>query len=446
MKSKNLFKSYIHYLLPTLGTMVLFSTYTMVDGIFVGKGVGRNALSAVNLSMPYVAFLFSISMLISIGSSNIITHYLGENNKIRANKAFSIGLFLSFSFSILITIISYLNLDFLIELLGATPDLKSMVKDYLSVIILFSTFFIMTYIFEIMVKADGAPHLAIIFMIVSALTNITLDYIFIFVFDFGVKGAAVATGIAQTLPCIGYFAYFKSEKSKLEFIKFKITLNKLKKIIIYGFPASLTELSTGFIILLFNNAIAKNYDEYALSTFSVIAYVFTLVVNTMLAINQSAQPLTSFYYGAKNFYNVKKIKNYMLKTVLIIGILIFLLIQIFPRNIFDLFFSTNDLEFLRFSIKSLKIFSLSFLILGFNIGIGGYLTAIKNPKHEFLISTLRGYLIISACIFIVPKLFDKSLIWYILFISEILTLIISIILINISKYKLNTSFKQKVLH
>ena len=430
MTKNNLFKTYFKYLLPTLATMVLFSTYTMIDGIFVGQGVGRHALSAVNVAMPYVALLFAVSMLISIGSSNIITYYLGREDKKKADEAFTIGLFLSLSISIILTLVSYFNLDLLVDILGATDSIKDLVKDYLSVIIFFSTFFIMTYIFEIMVKADGSPQLTIVFMIVSALTNIILDYVFIFIYNYGVKGAAIATGIAQTLPCIGYMIYFSSKRAKLRLTKFKLRLGNLKEIFIYGIPASLTELSTGFIILMFNNALGDSYGEIGLTTFSVLAYVLSLVVNTMLAINQSAQPLTSYFYGAKEYGLVKRLKRYMLVTVATGSILIFALIQIFPGQVFGLFFKSDDLEFIKFSIHALRIFSLGFLILGFNIGIGGYLTAIKRPKYEFIISALRGYISISLSIILIPIIFSYHSIWYALFASELLTLLVSLFLLN----------------
>ena len=430
MTKNNLFKTYLKYLLPTLATMVLFSTYTMIDGIFVGQGVGRHALSAVNVAMPYVALLFAVSMLISIGSSNIITYYLGREDKKKADEAFTIGLFLSLSISIILTLVSYFNLDLLVDILGATDSIKDLVKDYLSVIIFFSTFFIMTYIFEIMVKADGSPQLTIVFMIVSALTNIILDYVLIFIYDYGVKGAAIATGIAQTLPCIGYMIYFSSKRAKLRLTKFKLRLGNLKEIFIYGIPASLTELSTGFIILMFNNALGDSYGEIGLTTFSVLAYVLSLVVNTMLAINQSAQPLTSYFYGAKEYGLVKRLKRYMLVTVATGSILIFALIQIFPGQVFGLFFKSDDLEFIKFSIHALRIFSLGFLILGFNIGIGGYLTAIKRPKYEFIISALRGYISISLSIILIPIIFSYHSIWYALFASELLTLLVSLFLLN----------------
>lgn len=430
MTKTNLFKTYLKYLLPTLATMVLFSTYTMIDGIFVGQGVGSHALSAVNIAMPYVALLFAVSMLISIGSSNIITYYLGRKDEHRANESFTIGLFLSLSISIILTLVSYFNLDLLVDILGATDSIKDLVKDYLSVIILFSTFFIMTYIFEIMVKADGTPQLAIVFMVVSALTNIILDYVFIFIYDYGVKGAAVATGIAQTLPCIGYVVYFRSKKAKLTLTKFKLRLSNLKDIFIYGVPASLTELSTGFIILMFNNALGDSYGEIGLTTFSVLAYVLTLVVNTMLAINQSAQPLTSYFYGAKEYGIVNRLKRYMLITVATAGVLIFALIQLFPGQVFGLFFKSDDVEFIKFSIHALRIFSLGFLVLGFNTGIGGYLTAVKRPKYEFIISSLRGYISISLSIILIPMIFSHHSIWYALFASELLTLLVSLSLLN----------------
>ena len=163
-----------------------------------------------------------------------------------------------------------------------------------------------------MVKADGRPIVSTILMVVSALTNIILDYVFIFRLHWGVRGAAVATGIAQVLPTFGYVGYFMSKKATLKLRKFRLKFYKVKEILSYGFPASVQELSSGFVILLFNKVISTYYGVEGLAAFSVISYIMIFVVNVMLAINQSSQPLISFSFGKEKYEDVLKIRKYML--------------------------------------------------------------------------------------------------------------------------------------
>ena len=425
MKNQNLKKLYRQYLIPTILAMLLFSSYTMVDGIFVGKGIGKLGLSSVNVAMPYIAFIFSIAMLIAIGSSNIITFYMGKDDMGKAHRYFSRAIFLAIFLGITISIFSIINIDRLSSILGARDDIKDMVHDYLKIIIGFSTFFIVSYMFEIMVKADGSPKLAVVFNLISAFTNIVLDYIFIFKFSWGIKGAAIATGISQVLPAIGYMWHFLGKNSKLKFKKFKLHLKSVSEIIKFGFSASLSELSTGFTIMVFNIVIGKYYGVFGLSAFSIISYILNLFVNGMLAINQASQPLISYYLGAENLSNIKELKKLILKSVAIISIFVFVLIEIFPKQIVMIFVSDVDNEFLNFSIKTIRIFSLSFLILGYNIAFGGFSTALKNPKYELFISLSRGYILASFLVFFLPMIFGKNIIWLSLLISDAITLIFS---------------------
>lgn len=257
MKEKSLLKSYLKYLIPTITTMTLFSTYTMVDGIFVGRGVGSEGLAAVNISMPFVTLAFAFAILISIGSLNLIAHEKGRDNKKGADEFFSLGMTISVIFAISLSLVGLIFINPLVRALGASGHMVYMVKEYLSIIIYFLPFYLTSYVFEIMVKADGRPSITTILMLMSALTNVTLDYIFIFKFHWGLKGAAVATGLAQTIPTIGYIAYFLSPKSYLKFRKFKLKAFMVKEIFSYGFPASLSELSSGFCTLVLNLAVAR---------------------------------------------------------------------------------------------------------------------------------------------------------------------------------------------
>lgn len=431
MKEKSLLKSYLKYLIPTITTMTLFSTYTMVDGIFVGRGVGSEGLAAVNISMPFITLAFAFAILISIGSLNLIAHEKGRDNKNGADEFFSLGMAISVIFAISLSVVGIIFINPLVRALGASGHMVEMVKEYLSIIIYFLPFYLTSYVFEIMVKADGRPSITTILMLMSALTNVTLDYIFIFKFHWGLMGAAVATGLAQTIPTIGYLIYFLSPKSYLKFKKFKLKAFMVKEIFSYGFPASLSELSSGFCILVLNLSIAKLYGEDGLAAFSVIAYVMTFVVNTMLAINQSSQPLIGFYYGAREFDKIPVLRKYMLISVASLSIIMVLAIEIWPEFFVNVFLTDITSEFMAFASKALRIFSISFLIFGFNITNGGYLTAVAKPRFEFIITILRGYALVLAVSFIITNFMPKEYIWSTITISDFLTLIIGYFLIRI---------------
>lgn len=443
MEKKSLLNNYLKYLIPTITTMTLFSTYTMVDGIFVGRGVGSEGLAAVNIAMPFVTLAFAFAILISIGSLNLIAHEKGRQNKEGADEFFTLGVTISVVFALGLSILGFIFINPLVRFLGAKGHMVEMVKEYLSVLIFFLPFYLTSYVFEIMVKADGRPSLTTGLMILSAITNVVLDYIFIFKFHWGLWGAAVATGFAQTLPTIGYLIYFLSSKSYLKFRRFRIKTFMLKEIFSYGFPASLSELSTGFCILVFNLAIGKTYGEEGLAAFSVIAYVMTFVVNTMLAINQSTQPLVGFYYGAKEFENIPILRGYMLRSVAILSLLMVAAIELWPEFFINVFLTGVDAEFMAFASKALRIFALSFLVLGFNITNGGYLTSVGKPRFDFVITMLRGYVLVAIFSYVATVFMAKEAIWYVLIVSDSLTMLVSFFLIRLELQELK---KEKRIH
>lgn len=428
--SGNIYRTYLRFLLPTLGSMILFSSYTMVDGIFVGQGVGATALSAVNVSLPFTTVMFALAMLISIGTSNMITYQLGQKHLEKANKFFSLGIAISAGLSFLIAAFSFYHIDLILSILGAKESIRSLAHDYLHVIILFSPFFALTYVFEIFIKADGHPKLAIFLTSLSALTNIALDYIFIYIFHLGVYGAAVATGLAQLVPSLGYCLHFLSKRSNLSFTPFRFHFTDFIRIVRFGIPSALTELASGFTILLFNHSILTYYGTEKIASFSVIVYLMTLITNTMIAILQSGQPLISYSFGAEAYFTMKKLRRMIFLTIAISSIVLVALIQIFPRQIIAVFLSQADPTFVQFTVKAIREFSLAFLLLGFNIGIGGYLTAVHRPDFELIISLLRGYVVICAVLTLAPRLLGAGAIWFSLAISEAITLVCSSFLLK----------------
>lgn len=432
--SSTLRKKFIHYLLPSVAAMWVYSIYTMVDGIFVGRGVGPTALASVNIAMPYINFVFASSMFFSTGASTIISISLGKKEFKDANETFSLNLISMIIFSLTISILSYLNLDKIALFLGATESTLPFVLSYLKVIIFFNVFFIVSYCLEVLTKTDGFPYLAIIGVVLSAITNIVLDYILVLKLNFGVEGAALATGISQVISTIFFFSHFLRKTSKLKLIKFSFNFSTIKRIIYIGFPDALTELTSGIVILLFNQSILKYIGESGIVTYSVICYVSTLVLMTMIGVTQGMQPLSSFYFGCKDTKSIKSLLKMSLKTITLASIIVFFISFIFAKEIVNIFIRKENIDLFLYSIKAFRIFSFSFLILGFNILISGFCASIERPLYATIISLSRGFILVSIVLVTMGFLFGGAGIWFTTIISESLSLIISLIILKKSLF------------
>ncbi|WP_276632381.1 MATE family efflux transporter, partial [Terrisporobacter hibernicus] len=236
---KSQFKKYV---IPSVEAMWVFSLYSMVDGIFVSKGVGSDALAAVNISTPYINMLFAISILFATGASTVVAIKLGSSENKKANEYFTLNLVVMVILAAIIMLISLLNLDKIAVFLGATNSTMVYVKEYVGTIMLFVLFYLASYYLEVLIKSDGYPHLATIGVIISAITNIVLDYIFVIKLGYGVKGAAYATGIARVFSFSFFFIHFLRKRGKLKFTKFHFDFCVVKKVLFIGIPDSTTEL------------------------------------------------------------------------------------------------------------------------------------------------------------------------------------------------------------
>lgn len=227
-------KTFLHYVIPSVSAMVLFSAYTIVDGIFVSKGVGELALAGVNIALPFINVLSGTAILLSMGTSTLCAFALGHGDHEKAEKIFTQTVVAIVAISAVITVAVSLFSEPLAVLLGAGPQTVGYSAQYLHMVCLFSVCFILSYCLEVMVKVDGAPQLAMFGVGISFLINVGLDYLFIMVFHWGVWGAALATGLAQLGSLIFFLIYFLSGKSNLRFRRFRFRLKDFRRILPLG--------------------------------------------------------------------------------------------------------------------------------------------------------------------------------------------------------------------
>lgn len=312
-----------------------------------------------------------------------------------------------------------------INFLGGGGNLYPYVKDYLSVIILFCVCYMTSYALEIYIKVDGNPVYPTLCVITGGVVNILLDYIFVVIFHWGIKGAAFATGLSQvtTTSLLFYYIFFRTKRIK--FVKIKYSLLNLLKIMKVGFAEFLAEVSTGISIFVFNLVILKNLGEKGVSAFGIIGYISSFITMTMIGFNQGVQPILSFNLGAKEHKKIFEIIKNSFFILGVLGVFFYTLINIFSANIVSIFL--NDIEDINLTKKALTTYSFAYLICGFNIFSAGYFTAVDMVKISTIITMLRGILLLVLFILILPIFLGTTGIWITMFVTEEITLIFSYI-------------------
>lgn len=399
--------------------MWVFSIYFIVDGFFVSKFVGEKALSAVNIVLPFISFLLAVAICFAIGTQTIIGISLGKKEYKKANSIFSFMIISLFLISIVISFICHFKANLLIKFLSGGRD-NNLALDYLKCLLYFAPFYIIAYIFEVLVKIDSFPKLAVVVALISAFSNIFLDYIFLSTFNLGIKGAAIATGFSQFIASVIYFVHFALKRGKLHFVKFKNHFKLYPRILFIGAGDFLSELSTGIIVYLYNYFLYKKIGLEAIIVFTIINYISQISTVTMQGISQGIQPLVSYYYGRGDRKYIEFLKYAFLSSA-IFSIFFFLASNIFAYDILKLFLT----EVNSFDISSFRLYSPFFLVIGANILIIGFFASIAKAKSAIFISLLRSIIIIAPvlCIITSKYIFLSS------FITEIITLIFSLFLV-----------------
>lgn len=338
-------------------------------------------------------------------------------------------------FGIILSVLITIFIEPVIHFLGGGGVLFPYVKDYMSVVILFCTCYMVGYALEIYIKVDGNPVYPAICVMIGGLINIVLDYLFVVVYPYGIKGAAFATGMSQLTSTSMLLFYILFKTKKIKFVKLKFSFKELLKISKVGFAEFLAEVSTGIAIFVFNIIILRELGEKGVSAFGIIGYISSFVVMTMIGFSQGIQPIVSFNLGAKKYANVIKTLKISLLMIIATGVVFYGSINFFSNKIISTFL--NDTETFKMTKYALAAYSFAYIITGLNIVTAGYFTAVKKVKISTIITILRGVVLIIIFLEILPKIFGTAGIWWSVPAAELVTLASSIYFIKkyIHKYE-----------
>lgn len=433
LEGKSLKRDFFKFILPAVASQWVFALYTMVDGMFVARGVSETALAAVNISSPFVTGMFALSLTFAVGTSTIVALMFGQNKIREAREVFSQNMTVLTIVSLLITAAVLAGLKGFAGFLGATEVTMPYVKEYISTIAPFAVCFILSYSFEILISTDGYPALATIIVSLGVVLNCILDYLLVMVWHKGVSGAAFATGISQTVVIVFYLKHFLGKKGTIKFCRHPFRPGLIARELKNGFPSGITELSAGIITFVFNQAIIRFLNEDAIVSYSIIAYVNAIVVMSMVGVAQGCQPLISYYYGKGEREKCRRLLKYELCTVAASSFFVAGVCYLLADKIVGIFISPELEELSAYSAGVFRIFILSFLLAGYNVVAAGFFTAIEKSGTAVVISLGRGLVMLVISMTVLTALFGGKGIWWAAALSEALCLVVSIRLLSLER-------------
>ena len=425
-KKQSLLKQFFHFSAATVASLMVFSLYSIVDGLFVARGVGEYAMTAVNLSVPFVNLLFSIAVIFAVGTSTIIAYLLGQKNAQSANKLFSQNLATLVVIGVTISVLVLVFTEPLARLLGAEEVTLEYTIHYLQGLAPFAVCFMISYNLEVLVKTDGRPRLALVTVCVGCVTNCVLDYLAIFHWGLGIWGAAAATGVSQLLTCIIYLTHFLGKHTTFHPVRFRMDWKIYRRLLPIGISDGLTELCNGLMIFLFNHTILRCIGTDGLVAYTIIAYANTLVINITMGVSQGSQPLISFQNGRGDGTAIGNLLRYGLRTMCGIAAVCFTVLFLAAPKLVAVYLPEAGAEMLTFATDAFRRYSLCYLPVGFNIYIAGFLTAMERPLPAVSISTGRGLILQGSILLLLAAVLGGSSIWFAPVISEVLCLGLSV--------------------
>lgn len=425
-KKQSLLKQFFHFSAATVASLMVFSLYSIVDGLFVARGVGEYAMTAVNLSVPFVNLLFSIAVIFAVGTSTIIAYLLGQKNAQSANKLFSQNLVTLVVIGVTISVLVLAFTEPLARLLGAEEVTLEYTIHYLQGLAPFAVCFMISYNLEVLVKTDGRPRLALVTVCVGCVTNCVLDYLAIFHWGLGIWGAAAATGVSQLLTCLIYLTHFLGKHTTFHPVRFRMDWKIYRRLLPIGISDGLTELCNGLMIFLFNHTILRCIGTDGLVAYTIIAYANTLVINITMGVSQGSQPLISFQNGRGDGAAIGKLLRYGLRTMCGIAAVCFTVLFLAAPKLVAVYLPEAGAEMLTFATDAFRRYSLCYLPVGFNIYIAGFLTAMERPLPAVSISTGRGLILQGSILLLLAAVLGGSSIWFAPVISEVLCLGLSV--------------------
>jgi len=401
---------------PSIVSMIITALYNLVDRYFIGIATGTVGLAGVTVVFPYVLLCLAFLNMISTGATSLISFAIGEKDKQRAELILGNTLTMIIIVSAVVTIASLFFLDDVLRLLGASPDVLPVAKQYFEIIVLGTVFLGISFVLSSCMRGEGNAMFSMLPMIVGGVLNVILAPIFIFSFNLGIRGGAYATVLAQIIASIFAIYLFSTRKSdlRLHFKNLKPQFEILWNITVIGASQFFLQFGTCLVTVLYNKLLVQygdqiyiGYGDIALSAMGTVNNIASVVYMPIFGIGQGLQPIIGYNYGAKRYDRVKEglIKAYFFSAIILsVG---FIVCEIFPEYIVSLF-NNKDVEFIRLATRATRIIFLVYPLIGFQMISSTYFQAVGKPKSATIVSISRQVFALIPAVIIMPLIWGLN--------------------------------------
>ena len=394
---------------PAMVGMIVSASYNVIDRIFIGHGVGTLGIAGVTIGFPMMLVMMAFAMLIGLGGAALISIRLGEKNKEQAELILGNGFIFLLITSALITIPGLIYIDPLLRFFGSSDQITPYARNYMSIIIAGAIFQSISFGGNAFIRAEGNPRIAMATMLIGAGMNAILAPIFIFIFHWGMRGAGAATITAQAISATWVLIYFLSGKSALTLkaANIKPQFSIFKNITVVGSAPFAMQIAGSMLMIVFNHSLEHYGGDTAISAMGVVNAIAMLIMMPIFGVNQGAQPIIGYNFGAKKYDRVIRTLRHAILVATVIVAIGYILIQIFPVWIIKLF-EPNDTELIKVGSHALTMFLAFLPIVGFQAVCASYFLAVGKPKLSMTLTLSRQVIFLLPALLILPYFFKLN--------------------------------------
>ncbi len=427
----------MRFTIPTIAMMIFTSIYGVVDGLFVSNIVGSEAFAGVNLIMPALMMLGSVGFMVGTGGSALVSKTIGEGNKKLANRYFSMLIYFLLIVGIVLSILGNAFIRQISELLGAKGEMVDICSTYGRTLLCSLPFFMLQNCFQSFLVVAEKPAMGLCVSVIAGLSNMVLDFLFIYVFRLGVFGAALATAISEFVgAAIPLIFFIRKNNSPLKLIKTKLELKPILRTCSNGSSEMVTNISMSLVNMLYNLQLVKFAGYDGVVAYGIIMYVGFIFSGTYLGYCVGVAPIVGYHYGAANTAELKNLFKKSLFLLSSAAVVLTACAELLSSVLAGIFVGYNQ-DLHDMTTNAIQLFALSYIISGINIFASAFFTALNNGLVSAVISFMRTLVFQIAFIFILPELLGLNGIWLAVVGAEICSLIISVsfFVANRKKYK-----------
>ncbi|MBE6666444.1 MAG: MATE family efflux transporter [Ruminococcaceae bacterium] len=431
------YKKLLKFTLPSIAMMIFTSIYGVVDGFFVSNFAGDIPFKAVNLIMPFLMIFGTVGFIFGTGGTAIVAHVLGEGDREKANRYFSLFVYVTFTLGVIFAVLGIVFLRPIAVLLGAEGEILENCVLYGKIILLALPFLVLQFLFQSFFVAAEKPRMGLFVIIAAGVTNMVLDALLVTTLPqpYRIVGAAIATALSQFVGGVVPLVYFARKNTSLFRLgKTKFELRGIVRACVNGSSEFMSNISMSIVGMLYNIQLLKYAGEDGIAAYGVMMYVSFIFAAVFIGYSIGTAPIIAYHHGAENHKEVRGILRKSLLILVIGGVSMVLLAQLLAYPLAMIFVSYSE-ALMNMTVSGFRIFALSFLFMGFAIFGSGFFTALGDGLTSALISFLRTLVFQVGAVLLLPLVFDINGVWLASVVAEIMAVVFSFIFMAVKRKK-----------